>query len=328
MLDETAVECELPLVQRDLIISDATFLFVAAGDIDRRRFRDLEPPKYHEAIRSSIAAFMRNMERVNGMMSFLFYIVGQTSLHQHVIDLSQIEKIHPQKILDRFADEFNLPIRYAYQGRNNIDKMVAENPDGVKDGVRMLLDSHIISAWTAFESLVEDLWIQCLNARPRLAFIAINAEPLANDDDDVKDKKDKKKIEIPVRMLREPGFDIGKHLGDIIAKSEKWNFARRESAIDAYREVFCKLAPKIPEIIASKELFWLATLRNSLIHDAGIADERFERHMNSHPIFKTIKPNDPIPLNGVLVSEMVNLVVNKGTQLIEEMNNWLTKNSF
>src|SRR5438045_2739662 len=75
-------------------------------------------------------------------------------------------------------------------------------------GIESLFSGSVISSWTAFETLAADLWVACLNCRPRLGVIALNAEPDANDDEDKAEAKRRIKYDVPVFKLREWNFDL------------------------------------------------------------------------------------------------------------------------
>jgi hypothetical protein len=184
-----------------------------------------------------------------------------------------------------------------------------------------LMSSMITGAWTSHEVLVADLWVTCLNRRPRLGFIAMNAEPEPGETDDIIERKGKVKFEVPARLLREWKNDLGNRMGSLLR--EKWAFSRRERAIDAYYKVFKQSKFLLEPILEDPGLRWVGATRNVIMHNAGIADIEFVTKVGGHPILKTIKEKDVILLDGNLVAEFVETAVHRSLALLTFVNDWL-----
>src|SRR5688572_9107867 len=106
------------------------------------------------------------------------------------------------------------------------------------EGMKALMGAVILGMWTAFETLAADLWVECLNARPRLGFIALDADPSPEDDDATLDRKRNAKCPVPVWLFRDRSLDLNKSMGTILREQRRWDFGRRDRAADAYLKVF------------------------------------------------------------------------------------------
>ena len=122
---------------------------------------------------------------------------------------------------------------YEDVGYCNLD-LFASIAEEMEHGLRATMSMAMISAWTAFEVLAEDIWVAALNERPRLGFIALNVEPLQSDSEVEKERKRNEKVRFPAWMLQQPDFVIQKNMGTALAHMRKWDFARRDHAQDAY----------------------------------------------------------------------------------------------
>jgi len=108
---------------------------------------------------------------------------------------------------------------------------------------------------------------------------------------------------------------------------EQFDFGRRELLEKAYRKVFYKNESEIDAIFADDKLNWVAALRNIIVHDAGKATQLFEKLVALHPYLKNFPAPNFVPLDGVLVLEMVNIVIAKGKALLDFVDDWIKNNA-
>ena len=191
--------------------------------------------------------------------------------------------------------------------------------------------SLIMGARTAFETLAADLWVACLNANPLLGFVALGAEITADDDEQERDRKYKTKYPLNLHLLKDCDFNLKKSMGTVLRK--KWDFARREKAVEAYHKVFDDASKPNPFLISPKEtidgifwntnMSWLIALRNALIHSGGKVDSEFKNSVANHPILKACEVGEPIPLDGQLISPLIEQASKCGQELIEFVSKWL-----
>jgi hypothetical protein len=206
-----------------------------------------------------------------------------------------------------------------------IDDLVKwRGTSGVGIAIDSICSSMVINAWTAFEVLAEDLWVQCLNARPRLGFIAMDAEPETNDDPATLEKKRRVEFKYPADLLRIPGFDPMKQMGTVL--SNKWGFDRTDGAKEAYLKAFKNCASEIKSIFEHPELRYLAKVRNVYVHNGGKADKEFVQSVREHPRLSAFQENQIIELDGTLVVELVSASIRRSKALIAFVDKWIKNN--
>jgi hypothetical protein len=198
--------------------------------------------------------------------------------------------------------------------------------DEVKPAYETLMHTMIVMAWTAFEVLAEDLWVTCLNARPRLGFIALDAEPDPGDTEAEAERKKNRKVAFPAWMLRVPEFDSQKCMGTALREMGKWDFANRMKAGEAYSKVFRDSATDLDAFFGSDDLRWVAAIRNTLVHNAGIADAEFVKLAKRHPTLGAVKENQAIPIDGMLMLETLRAACIHGVGLIRWVDEWMKRN--
>lgn len=292
-----------------------------------RHFSNLDATQINQAIEPAACSFARNMQRAVGAVDLLVYAVGQSVVLQQHFSEVEYTKSDLETVQERFASRYEYRKHITFRGNVALDLVVSQQtPFGIGSAVQALLSSQIVMCWTALEALTEDIWVRCLNARPRLALIAINAEPLDTDDEQTAEQKRRRSVPIPTEMVRMSGFVIQERMGDIVSRMKKWDFAKRGDAIAAYKSVFGGESEEIATILDTDETRHLAAIRNNLVHNAGIADQEFRKLMKSHPTLSTIPFGEAVPIDGDLVSAMTNLADSVGVSLIQKVSNWLDKN--
>lgn len=188
-------------------------------------------------------------------------------------------------------------------------------------GIEHLLASVVIGSWTAFEVLAGDLWIAVVNRFPVLGVRALDAEPLAEDDDIRRERKAKTNVQFAVQRFLDPDFDPKSSLGD--ALSECFPMSSFRTILAAYDAIFRE--KEATEIIRDQGIRSLSAVRNVLVHNAGIADEEFPFHVKSDQRFSHIKKGGRIGLDGSKVAELAESARTQGFKLIEFVDGWCNR---
>ena len=189
-----------------------------------------------------------------------------------------------------------------------------------------IMAMQIIGIWTAFESLVGDLWEAAVNDHPNLGFIALDAVISPSDDEEESEKKHRATLPVALRMLNKtPGIDLSRHLGTIIREHGKWDFSKREQAKDAYRKTFPSLWSDLSPVLKDQNLFWLTKLRNAIIHRGGKADSDFITSFKRHPTLCKVADKELIPIDGEIVAALGNSVIRIARILLQKIDNELQK---
>ena len=233
-------------------LKDTTFRFVAASDL-ACHYQKLNSESHDVAIRQSVTSFIRNMERVKqtiespmklvGMLSWMHHRLGKAEQQLQDVEPSDKAQLTSTAIL-LLAEAMSLLVGKdlwtigSDLGKALVDLSVSHDTDGAKLGVESLLSAMVIGSWTAFEAIADDLWVQCLNGRPLLGFVALDAGPLAADDEDVSRMKRNKRVPIPLRMFHNSNFNIASNMGTLLREQREFRFDSREKAEEAYFKVF------------------------------------------------------------------------------------------
>jgi hypothetical protein len=305
----------------------------------------------NKAIEPAVSAFKENLERLVSLwelpidLARFAHGISEAYARQHgkggivakslPLPSSSIGKqrraLDRQRKLDEEYEKFPNHIDYGHELLNDIFQRVLgplpdTTPEKTTRGCDTILVAMTVGSWTAFETLAGDLWEQCLNARPRLGFVALDAEPAPADDDAIKETKRDRKFSIPINLLRQWNYNVRNRMGSLVRS--KWIFTRRREALDAYVKAFGKTErQRFETIFESDGLKWLAATRHCLVHRGGIADPDFRKQVTGHRVLAAIKERFPIVLSGDLVREFVEDVVRQGTALITFVDEWLTNNA-
>jgi len=156
---------------------------------------------------------------------------------------------------------------------------------GIFEGV---LKTVIIQSWAAFEALTRTLW--------RKVEDSSNASVYRPDDKEW--------------------------------KRSQLGFGSRRTIRRTYETVFPSDHATILAALAPQSIDPLAILRNVIVHHAGKLDKTFKDECGQFPIFapfQTLALDSPIPIDGVLVRDVVNPAISGGYSLISAVDDWLTR---
>jgi hypothetical protein len=188
----------------------------------------------------------------------------------------------------------------------------------VMTGTEVLYASVLIGAWTAFEVLAGDLWVETVNRFPLLGVRALDAEPLPDDTDTQREMRAKKKIQFVAQRFLDPDFDPKGKVGD--ALRELFPMGSFGKIITGYVAIFRDDGAN--KIIRDKSIRSLSAVRNALVHNAGKADEDFLPLVKNDDRFSGIKVGDPIKLDGAVTAALLESVRTQGYKLIKFVDGW------
>jgi hypothetical protein len=313
-------------------------------------FKEIKPPINDEAIQLVSSSFTNNMNRLvalskmpHALMHYATWLGTYASVAHHMetgtylpdsmemdTDLSErlnakITQFMEKLIIVDQHDDNVVATHKLERVISNLDVLDVYLEGTISPAIEAVLHSVVIGAWTAYETMAADLWESCLNARPRLGFVALDAEPSPLDDEEKTERKQKVKYSLPVKLLRKWDYNLKNRMGSLLRG--KWDFSRRDQAADAYRKAFGKDNDTLNNIIDDINIRWLNATRNVLVHRAGEADAEFVKLVATHPILGTIKETELVKLDGKLVRELIEVAANKGVQLLQFVDNWLITNN-
>ncbi len=189
----------------------------------------------------------------------------------------------------------------------NIKALIASDDSKTfATGHEAILSSMIVEAWSAFEALSVDLWINLLNTYPY---------PLATN---FCRKSDAKTVTLD--QIAKYGFDLRNQMGNIVRSFSKANFDDLKGINEAYKNAFG--ADFIDVLSDEKHLFIAEKTRHLIAHRSGIVDEKYLSQCKNEYPFAGFIVNERIPLDGIIVSQLVDACVQGGVDLLKWADKW------
>lgn len=84
--------------------------------------------------------------------------------------------------------------------------------------------------------------------------------------------------------------------------------------------------PAVRSAIDSDAFYFLAKLRNVIIHNSGKADKAFTDAVTKHSSLSTIAENQTIVVTGEMVMEMIQPAIASALALIRAVDDWMVVN--
>ena len=213
----------------------------------------------------------------------------------------------------------------------------------IERGLGGLFFGVLTGAWTAFETLMGDLWRDALNACPNpLAELrggvgriwgtiekksAHKGSPRKKDAnanvDEARRKSESKLVSLDgVSEITEGTFDLSKLMGTLFRANDKFDFSVLAKVREAYSAAFWYYADEIDEILSDRAIDALNLVRNLLVHNAGKADKIYVRDIVGTPA-PVLKRDEYLKLDGKKVVELTDPVVGRATNLIAAVDRWI-----
>jgi hypothetical protein len=203
----------------------------------------------------------------------------------------------------------------------NFENLLDDEIEGrLAIAVDAIFQSQISAAWTAFESLATDCWIEAVNQRPQTlgekAWFSTSGdeEPEASEGKTSRDS-------IPLSILRDHGYDVSKSIGTIVHRGRKFKFNRLKGIRTAFTRVFDNSVnsafPKFKELLA------LELLRNVIVHRGGIVDATFLAESKELPIPLGQEKDHPLKISGADAAWCVDVSTESAVALITYVSQWL-----
>lgn len=172
------------------------------------------------------------------------------------------------------------------------------------EGHYALLASQIIGAWTALDALTSDLWVALVNERPGVLY-----------------NMQKKKIQVK-HLLEARKHGVASDLGNLLRQRIRFeNFTVTKKI---FRSTF-RDAKAIYTPLESPVISLCCRVRNSLVHNAGTANQTFveaAKKLKIHP-WNTVARNKTLPLDGSNVATLCSAIVSCGNEILLAADRWL-----
>jgi len=160
----------------------------------------------------------------------------------------------------------------------------------LSEGTEAILFSVVIGAWTAFETLVSDVWIGAYDALPR------EAKGQEGDQLRIQNKMNPdSEVQASVRKKAEKFQDDSGLSGEeLVDEKEMW-FSRLDWTRQHYSRLFSEKlqfakTTAIDDALMNIRLDGVNLVRNLLIHKAGIADATYVEDSKLYPLAPQLDP--------------------------------------
>lgn len=303
------------------------------------------------------AAFRNNMERACRLTTFLPYLVTLATererlyckAHQEIcgsveVNVDELSETTKESIMQRIRERDREMLnqesprerqewRWNY-GLDLMNEAINHEPNSLfRSALELLHPSAILSAWTAVEVLAGDLWVAALNEHPVVLAqlsgdqfnkweVGKSNDPDTGDYDTAqKTKNDDDGKQISLQRLAKADYDIGKSMGEMLR--HKVRFTTLWEIRRAYCQAFSKDFDAIAAALSDHAFDHLAAIRNAIVHKAGKADRQFVRFVKKSPRLSAIREGDNIPINGLLLSELIPPVIIKAVEFLNAVGVWI-----
>lgn len=162
-------------------------------------------------------------------------------------------------------------------------------------------ESLVISAWTTFEIVSEDLWECAVNARPT---------KLGSGN-------------IPFNELRVYDFNIAGRVGTVMKRDKNRSFRTLWDIRDEYRGTFSVQNAAMMETLNDPALRYSAAVRNVLIHKGGKIDKEYQEQVNGVPDAYMGTIGEKFPLTGKAARKRADAAFDATAKLLKSVHVWL-----
>lgn len=225
-----------------------------------------------------------------------------------------------------------------YQQPRRILDLLSEHLGDTRRGFEGVLMSAVVQTWTGFETLAGDLWRAAINAQPRgladLKGMPTRIEKRAGGspkstfgEEPLSELTAEKSVSLSdLSRLTKGEYDVRHRMGDLLW--QRFSFATLRGIRRAYSTAFSQTekrarTEKIDAALADRRLDALNSIRNLIVHKAGLADQEYVDAIKAIPTAPKLTVRQPLELDGELVRDLVNPVILCGVDLIEAVNTWL-----
>jgi len=208
-------------------------------------------------------------------------------------------------------------------GFDGMRRLVENDNDSMKKGEKYILSAMLSGSWTAFESLVGDLWVVALNKGSRKFARNIYTKTAGNMTPDNDGKKSDHKM-VHITAIEDFDFDLREKMGSLLRDNGKVDFQSLKNTATAYEEAFGQSAGALFDKKNKDQanILVLSAIRNSIEHRAGRVDLNFQRRVrgctaSTYCSLEKIPLNELLPIDGEMVKELCTSVTKSATDIMK-----------
>lgn len=205
---------------------------------------------------------------------------------------------------------------------------LAGNPIGALS-IYQMFPVSAVSAWTAIETMLGDLWEAALNCHPATLAalkgapkrIAKSAYQAANE---TKASDSDQKL-VPLHLIEMNKFDLRSCMGTVFRQQRRFEFTRLSSIREAYSCAFAEKSSPIDTALSQRSLDALSAVRNVIVHKGGYVDAEYIRHTKNLKIPKA-DIGRRIRLSGETTATLIRDALSTSKSLFIAVDDWIHKN--
>jgi hypothetical protein len=233
-------------------------------------------------------------------------------------------------------DQHNL---YMHKSVTSLTSMV-DGDKSIHAATTAIFEAVILGSWTAFEVLASDLWVECLNSRPkglselsgkdnRIEKQAIlrtsrNQQELAGTSRNQQEQDTSLSLKLnDLYRMTEGTYDLSTRMGTLL--KEKFRFASLVGIRQAYSAAFSFHPDRIDIALKSSCLDHLSIVRNLIVHKSCKADEKFVKESKDFTDFPRLAVGDTLKLDGRSVTALIQPAFECCNALIKAVDTYIQR---
>lgn len=307
-----------------------------------------------EGIRNAANVFQQNMMRVRAIVPYMATLPAIAHLQERIacraefevtgaVEIRALPLPRPIRrqvvasmkswitIFDKCRKED--PRAYAAHtyaiGSDTISRHLRSDGAAAASGIEGLYWSQVIGSYTAFETLVGDLWEAAINCQPgtlselngKRSRIKSSVDHRPSTSTDNASDGDKSLSSVTLSSINRLGYNLSNRMGTLLR--ERVPFTSLKVIREAYSVAFSKRYDAIDSALASPALDALSVVRNVLVHRAGVADEAYRRRSNGLLTIPKANLGEVIGLDGEIVAGLVDPMLESVSALIKAVDQWI-----
>jgi hypothetical protein len=285
-------------------------------------YEGISPPRFSNSeLSTPVDTFSRNVDRLRSLLGLPLVAIYVTGALERFGSKAKKE-------LGESASEQDIKLRRNQLWTDEIDQpgsrqaMVDYSADRIAEittimdvdvwlGLEASLMAQLTGMWTAFEYLAGDLWKAVFNACPQASSVFREKPILLTDS--------------LLHKIAEGPYDMHAHMGDLVADANWLKFTTVDSIRKSYEQGFKSHSAPLKAILKDRCFDSLAAVRNVIVHKAGIVDDDYRQDQKSAPTAPVGRIGRKVPIDGLVVNQLVTPVARRAVELIGAVDTWLTR---
>lgn len=272
----------------------------------------------NEFLKSVHESLFRNARRVILGISILPHVWMVATNYERITAQNDDRPATKEEIKESFLSDWNSFTNDSLRLAVKAFEVLAQAPL-YYEAFNSVMLNQVVAAWTAYEILATDLWVEAVNHRPKTlgknAWIGTKRN--GQEANAVKG--------FPIEILHRYDFDLSSNMGTMMKSERFYSFNKLDDISNAYRDAFRVVKNNgnsgtfqaISDLFASNDdLSVLESYRHVIVHRGARADAQFVERMTSRNR-PAPKENEYMLLNGEIVSQLTKAAFSSAQALLK-----------